>query len=58
VVRRVKFVNNRMSYIILTGHWCNIMLNVHVPCEEKSDDVKDSFYVELGRVFDHSIGTT
>jgi hypothetical protein len=29
-----------------------IVLNVHVPCEDKSDDVKDSFYEELGRVFD------
>jgi hypothetical protein len=25
---------------------------VHAPCEDKSDDVKDSFYKELGRVFD------
>jgi hypothetical protein len=29
-----------------------IVLNVHFPCEDKSDDVKDSFYEELGRVFD------
>jgi hypothetical protein len=29
-----------------------IVLNVHVPCEDKSDDVMDSFYEELGRVFD------
>jgi hypothetical protein len=42
-----------MSYIILRGRWCNIVvLNVHAPCEDKSDDVKDSFYEELGRVFD------
>jgi hypothetical protein len=27
---------------------------VHDPCEDKSDDVKDSFYEELGRVFDQS----
>jgi hypothetical protein len=27
--------------------------NVHVLCEDKSDDIKDSFYEELGRVFDH-----
>jgi hypothetical protein len=26
---------------------------VHAPCEDKGDDVKDSFYEELGRVFDH-----
>jgi hypothetical protein len=39
--------------MILRGHWCNIIvLNVHAPCEDKNDDVKDSFYEELGYVFD------
>jgi hypothetical protein len=34
-----------MLYIILRGHWCNIVvLNVRAPCEDKSDIVKDSFY--------------
>jgi hypothetical protein len=28
-------------------------LNVHAPSEEKSDDSKDSFYEELGHVFDN-----
>jgi exonuclease III len=52
-VRRVEFVSDRMSYIILRGRWCNIVvLNVHAPCEDKSDDVKDSFYEKIGRVFD------
>jgi hypothetical protein len=42
-----------MSYIILRGRWCNIfVVNVHAPCEDTSDDIKDSFYEELGRVFD------
>jgi hypothetical protein len=42
-----------MSYITLRGRWCNIIvLNVHAPCEDKGDDVKDSFCEELGRVFD------
>jgi hypothetical protein len=42
-----------MSYIILRGRWCNIVvLNVHTPCEDKGDGVKDSFYEELGHVFD------
>jgi hypothetical protein len=41
-----------MSYIILRSHWCNIVvLNVHAPCEDKSDDVKGSFYEELVHVF-------
>ena len=33
--------------------WCNIVLNVHAPSEEKSDNSKDSFYEELEQVFDH-----
>jgi hypothetical protein len=28
------------------------VLKVHAPCEDKGDDEKDSFYEELGRVFD------
>jgi hypothetical protein len=42
-----------MSYIILRGHWCPIIvLNVHAPTEDKTDDVKDSIYEELERMFD------
>jgi exonuclease III len=49
-VRRVEFISDRVSYIILIGRWCNIIvLNVHAPCEDKGDDVMDSFYEELGR---------
>jgi hypothetical protein len=52
-VRRLEFVCDRMSCIILRGCWCSIMvLNVHAPCEDKSDDVKDIFYEELGCVFE------
>jgi hypothetical protein len=52
-VRRVEFVSDRMSYIILRGRWCKIIVvNVHATCEDTSDDIKDSFYEELGRVFD------
>jgi exonuclease III len=52
-VMRVEFVSDRMSYIILRGRWSHvIVLNVHVPTEDKTDDVKDSFYEELERVFD------
>jgi hypothetical protein len=53
VVRRVEFIGDRMSYITLRGRWCNtIFLNVRAPCVDKSDEIKDSFYEELGRVFD------
>ena len=42
-----------MSYIVLRGRWCNIIvLNVHAPSEEESDSSKDSFYEELEQVFD------
>jgi hypothetical protein len=42
-----------MSYIILRGCWCHIIvLNVHAPTEDKTDGVKDSFYKELECVFD------
>jgi exonuclease III len=52
-VRRVEFISDRMSNTILRGRWCNIIvLNVHSPSEDKSDDVKDGFCVEIGRVFD------
>jgi len=53
-VKRVEFVSDRVSYIVLRGRWCNIIvLNVHAPSEDKSDDSKESFYEELEQVFDH-----
>jgi hypothetical protein len=37
--KRVKFLSNRLSYIDLRGRCCKIIvLNVHVPSEEKCDD--------------------
>jgi len=53
-VKRVEFVSDRLSYIVLRGRWCNIIVvNVHAPSEEKSDESKDSLYEELEQVFDH-----
>jgi hypothetical protein len=35
-IKRVEFVSERMSYIILRGRWCHIIvLNVHVQTEDK-----------------------
>jgi hypothetical protein len=51
-VKRVEFVSDRTSYIILRGRWCDIILNVHAPTEDKTDNVKDRFYEELEQVFD------
>jgi hypothetical protein len=42
-VKRVEFVSDRMSCIVLRSRWCDtIVLNVHAP----SDDPKDSIYEE------------
>jgi len=42
-VKTVKFVSNKMSYVVLRGRWCYIFLNVHAPSEEKTDDSKECF---------------
>jgi len=43
-IASVEFVSDRGSYIVMRGRWCNIIvLNVHAPSEEKSDESKDSF---------------
>jgi hypothetical protein len=50
--KRTEFVSDKISYIILRGRWYDIVLNFHAPTEDKTDDVKDSFYEELECVFD------
>jgi hypothetical protein len=53
-VKKVESASDRMSYIVLKGRWCNIIvLNAHAPTEEKNDDSKDSFYEKLEQVFDN-----
>ena len=43
-VKRVEFVSDRVSYIVLRGRWRNIiLLNLHAPNEEKSERSKDYF---------------
>jgi hypothetical protein len=50
--KRVPFVSERMSYIILIGGWCHIIvLNIHAQTQDKIDDVKDNFYEELECMF-------
>jgi hypothetical protein len=52
-VKRVEFVSDRKSYIILRGRWCDIIvLNVHASTDDKSDDIKGTFYKELEQLFD------
>ena len=43
-VKRIEFVSNRLSYIVLKGRWLHIIVvNVHSPSEGKSEELKDSF---------------
>jgi hypothetical protein len=58
-IKRVEFVSDRMSYTVLRGRWCNIIVvNAHAPTEEKGDDSKDGFYEELEGVFIIFLSTT
>jgi hypothetical protein len=51
-VKGVEFVSNRMSYIVMRGRWCDIVVpNVHTPSEETSDDSEISFHEELEQFF-------
>jgi hypothetical protein len=43
-VKWIHFVSDRMSYIILRGRWWHIIvLNVHAPTEDKTDDIRDLY---------------
>ena len=47
-VKSVEFVSDRMSYIVLRGSWCNIIVSkAYSSSEKNSEDSKDSFYEEL-----------
>ena len=52
-IRKVHFVSDRISYIILKGKLHDfVIVNVHGPTEDKDDKMKDEFYEELECVFD------
>jgi len=36
-VKRAEFISDRMSYMIVRGCWCDSVLNVHGPTEDKSE---------------------
>jgi hypothetical protein len=52
-VMSIKFVSDRMPYITLRDRWFHIIfLNVLAPTEDRTEDVKYSFYEEIESVFD------
>jgi hypothetical protein len=49
----VEFISGRLPHIVFRGRWCNVtVLNLHAPREDKTDDVKNSLYEEIGHTFD------
>jgi hypothetical protein len=57
VVKRVEFVTDRMSYMILKDRCCDIIaLNVHAPTEDKDDVIKYSFTKNYNRYLISSLG--
>jgi hypothetical protein len=44
-VKRVEFVSDMMSFIVLRCRWCNIfnVLNMYAPSKGKSDESENSF---------------
>ena len=53
-MKRIEFVSDRLSYIVLKGRWLHIIVvNVHARSEEKSEKLEERFYVELEEVIDH-----
>jgi len=51
-VKRIELVSDRLPYIVLKVRWCNfIVCNVHVPSEERRNDLIDRFYEKLEQVF-------
>jgi hypothetical protein len=51
-VKKVDCISDTMSYIVLRGRWCNIIVsNVHAPSQEKMYDSNDSFFEGVEQVF-------
>ena len=44
---KVQYLSDSLCCIMLNCRWCEIIsVNVHIPSEEKNDDIKESFYEE------------
>ena len=52
-MKRIEFVSDSLSYILLNGRGLHILVvNVHAPSEEKSEELKDSFYEDVELMLD------
>ena len=47
-VKRMEFISDHVSYIMLKGQWCDtIVVNLHALSEDKDDFIKYSFYEKI-----------
>lgn len=52
-IKTSESVSDEMSYTLQSDRWFHtIVLNVHSPAMDRTDDVKHSFYEEFKHVFD------
>ena len=52
-VKKVEFISDRLSFLILRGRWYDIIvINAHAPTEDKDDLIKDGYYEEFEQTFD------
>jgi hypothetical protein len=52
--RGIEFVSDRITYIVLIGHWCDIfVVNAQAPTRDKGDDSKHGFNEDMEQVFSH-----
>jgi hypothetical protein len=51
-VKRVEFVSDGMTYIVLRCRWCHSISELSCLNRDEIYDVKDRFYEKLDRVFD------
>ena len=52
-VKKIEFISDRLSYLILRGRWYDIIvINTHAPIEDKDDLINDSFYEDLEETLD------
>jgi hypothetical protein len=50
-IKMAEYLNDRLLHVILRDHWCYTVPKANAITENKSDDIKDSFYEEMEDVF-------
>ena len=44
-IKKVEFISDRLSYLILRARWCDIIvMNAHAPTEDEENLIRGNFY--------------